>query len=168
MWPTSEKVRTTASVVAISATLVSVVGYFARLDGRVSQLEEQIRSMATTVVVADRLNGRVTQLEEQMRSLAASSGATVVADDRLNGRVSQLEETMRSLAASSAATAAAITDVSRKSAVAINPILQKCAELADEANTGQRYTTLGSHYGADVIKNALIAMEKLGCGSTVR
>lgn len=155
-------------IVAIYVAVFPVPRYFERLDGRISQLEEQIRSLAPTATMADRLNGRVSQLEEQMRSLTASSGATALSDDRLNGRVSQLEERVRSLAASSAATAAAITDVSKKSAVAINPILQKCVELADEANTGRRNTALGGHYGADVIKNAQMAMEKLGCGSMVR
>lgn len=144
MWPFGEKTRTTGSVVTILGAIVGVVWWLAGLNSRVGHLEEQVRS------------------------LAASSSATAAADDRLNGRVSQLEERVHSLAASSAATTAAITEMSKKSAVAINPILQKCAELADEANTGQRSTILGSHYGADVTKNALMAMEKLGCGSTAR
>jgi len=40
--------------------------------------------------------------------------------------------------------------------------------LADEVNTEQRNTELGTHYGPEVSKNALMAMEKLGCGSRVR
>ena len=103
-----------------------------------------------------------------MRSLTASSGATALSNDRLNGRVSQLEERVRSLAASSAAITAAIADVSKKPAVAINPMLEKCVELAEEVNTGERKTALGSEYGVNVIKNAQMAMEKLGCGSIVR
>lgn len=144
MWPYSEKTRTAGSVVTTLGAVIGVVWWLAGL------------------------NSRVGHIEEQMRSFAASSGATAVADDRLSSRVSQLEEGVRSLAASSAATTAAITEIGKKPMVAINPILQKCAELADEANTGQRSTFLGSHYGADVTKNALMAMEKLGCSSTVR
>lgn len=141
VWPSSEKVRITASVVTISAAAVGVLGYFVRLDGRISQLEGQVRS------------------------LAASSGATAVASDRFDGLVSQLEEKMHSLGASSAATAAAITEITKKSSVVTNPILQKCIERAEEANTGQRNDGWS---GPSVTKNAVMLMEKLGCNSTVR
>ena len=124
-----------------------------------------MRSVATTVVVADRLNGRITQLEEQIRSLAASSGATAVANDRFNGRISQLEDRVHSLAASSAAMAAAIAEVNRKPTAAVNPVLQKCVELAEEANTGQRNDGMGWVEGPNVSKNALMSMDKLGCSS---
>lgn len=72
---------------------------------------------------------------------------------------------MRSLAASSAATAAAITEVSKKPAISANPLLQKCAELAEEANTGERYDRMGLVDGPGVTKNALMSMDKLGCSS---
>ena len=154
-------------IVAIYVALFPVPQYFERLNGRMSQLEEQVRSLTPTAMMADRLNSRVSQLEEQMRSLTASSGTNAVADDRLKGRVDQVEERVRSLAASSAATAAAITEVSNKPVVAVNPLLQKCVELADEANTGQRRTTMGYYAGPEVTKNALMSMEKPGCSSTV-
>lgn len=114
MWLSGEKVRTTGSAVTISAAVVGVLWYFARLDGRISQLEEQMRSVATTVLVADRLNGRVAQLEEQMRFLAGSSNTTTAVNNQFNGRVAQLKEKVRSLAASSAATTATITEISKK------------------------------------------------------
>lgn len=88
--------------------------------------------------------------------------------DRLNGRVSQLEEQVHSLAASSAATASALAEATRKPAVAVNLIQRKYAELADEAHTGQRNDGMGTHASPEVSKNALMSMEKLGCGSTVR
>ena len=152
------------SIIAIYIAVIPVPQYFERLSGRVSQLEEQVHSLTPTVTTADRLNGRVSQLEEQMRSFTASSSSTVAANDRLDGRISQLEEKVRSLAAASAATAA-ITEVNRKPATAVDPVLQKCVELAEEANTGQRDNAMGFTSGPEVTKNALMSMDKFGCNS---
>lgn len=158
-------VGTVGGVIAICGTIVAVSQYFERLSGRISQLEEQVRSMALTATMADHLNGRVSQLEEQMRSLTASSGATAVANVRLDGRISQLEEEVHALAASSATTAAAITEMSKKFATTVDPILQKCVELAEEVNTGQRNHEMGFSAGPEVTRNAAMSMEKLGCSS---
>lgn len=152
-------------IVAIYAAMFPVPQYFARLDGRISQLEEQVRSLAPTAIMVDRLSSRVSQIEEQTRSVTALLSSMSEASVRLDGRINQLEEKARSLAASSTAIATAVDDMSKKPSVAINPVLQKCVELAEEANTGQRNTALGSTFGNDVIKNAVVAMEKLGCGS---
>lgn len=155
-------------IVAIYVAVFPVPQYFERLNGRISQLEEQTRSLAPTAMMADHLNGRVGQLEEQMRSLTALSSPTAEANARLDGRISQLEEKMRSLSASSAATTATVSELIRKPAIAVNPLLQKCAELADESNTGERNSAMGLYAGPEVTRNALMSMEKLGCGSIAR
>ena len=115
-----------------------------------------------------RLSSDVIKTTASVVSILGALVAIIAYVIRLDGRVSRLEEQIHSLQASSAATVSALAEASKKPATAINPIQQECAELAQQADSGRYDTGMVIKFGEDVARRAIVLMEKLGCGSTVR
>lgn len=101
-------------------------------------------------------------------AVLAFVGGVVAYAVQLQGRVDQLEKQVQSLASSSAATASALAEVSKKPTTAINPMQQKCVELAQQANSKMFSNGMVSQAGEHVAQRAIALMKELGCGSMVR